>query len=127
MKSTLVLYRRGLCVFSIFGICPGRKVMWKKVLRVLQTRWSTILEGLKEQGYVEGMKEAKQGTYLLGSRLQHLTVSKHRSYAMLSSGKILPNVWSYSRTGPIQGLVLFKDYIMQTKVNKPQELNCLSR
>ena len=46
----------------------------------------------------EWMKEAKQGTYLLGSILQHLTVSKHRSYAMVSSGKILPNVWSYSRT-----------------------------
>ena len=40
----------------------------------------------------EWMKEAKQGTYLLGSRLQHLTVSKQRSYAMMSLGKILPNV-----------------------------------
>ena len=58
----------------------------------------TILEGLRSMDMQEWMKEAKQGTYLLGSRLQHLTVPKHRSYAMLSSGKILPNVWSYSRT-----------------------------
>ena len=40
-KSTLVLYRKSLCVFSGFGICPRRKVMWKKVLRVFRTRGST--------------------------------------------------------------------------------------
>ena len=44
------------------------------------------------------MREAKQGTYLLESRQQHLTVSRHRSCAMQ----------------------------MQTKVNKPHELNISS-
>ena len=31
-------------VFPSFGIRPGRKVMWSKVLQVLQTRGSTILD-----------------------------------------------------------------------------------
>ena len=38
VKSTLVLYRKGLCGFSFsFGIHPGRKVTWSKVLQVLHT------------------------------------------------------------------------------------------
>ena len=57
-----------------------------------------FLRDYRNMDMQEWMKEAKQGTYLLGSRLHHLRVSKNRSYAMLSSGKILPNVWSYSRT-----------------------------
>ena len=42
VKSTLVLYRMGLCGLSSFGICPGRKVMWSKVLQVLWTRGSSV-------------------------------------------------------------------------------------
>ena len=42
-KSTLVLVRKGLCGFFIFGICPRRKVTWSKVLQVLRTRGSIIL------------------------------------------------------------------------------------
>ena len=44
------------------------------------------------------MREARQGTYLLESRQQHLTVSRHRSCAMLNSGKTLPNISISSRT-----------------------------
>ena len=40
----------------------------------------------------EWMKEAKQDTYLLGSKPQPLTALKHRSCAMLTSGKILASV-----------------------------------
>ena len=40
-KRTLVLYRKGLCGFSSFGICPRRKVTWSKVLQVLWTRGSS--------------------------------------------------------------------------------------
>ena len=46
----------------------------------------------------EWMREAEQGTYLLESRLQHLTVSRHKSCAMLNSGKTLPSEWFYSGT-----------------------------
>ena len=42
------------------------------------------------------MREAGQCTYLLESRQQHLTVSRHRSCAMLNTGKTL--------CGSIQGL-----------------------
>ena len=38
MKSTLVLYRKGLCVFSGFGIRPGRKVMKKSVVSIMDQR-----------------------------------------------------------------------------------------
>ena len=41
VKSTLVLYRKGLCGFFSFGIRPGTKAMWSKVLQVLRTRGST--------------------------------------------------------------------------------------
>ena len=40
-KSTLVLVRKGLCGFFLFGIHPRRKVMLSKVLQVLRTRGST--------------------------------------------------------------------------------------
>ena len=44
------------------------------------------------------MREARQDTYLLESRQQHLAVSRHRSCAMLNSGKTL------QMCGSIQGL-----------------------
>ena len=57
-----------------------------------------FLEGLKEYGYA-GMDEGSKTRHLLaGIKTTELDSVKHRSYAMLSSGKILPNVWSYSRT-----------------------------
>ena len=37
-KSTLSMYRKGLCGFFGFGIHPRRKVTWSKVLQVLWTR-----------------------------------------------------------------------------------------
>ena len=43
------------------------------------------------------MREARRGN-LLESRQQHLTVSRHKSYAMLNSWKTLP------MCGSIQGL-----------------------
>ena len=42
-KSTLVLYRKGLCGFLFsFEICPGRKVMLSEVSQVFWTRGSKI-------------------------------------------------------------------------------------
>ena len=62
----------------------------------------------------EWMREAKQGTYLLESRLKHFTVKT----------QILCN--AELREDLAKCVVLFKTYIMQTKVNKPQELNISS-
>ena len=36
------MYRKGRVIFSGFGICPRRKVMWSKVLQVLWTRGTTF-------------------------------------------------------------------------------------
>ena len=58
----------------------------------------TILEGLEEYEYAGIDEGGKTRLLLAGIRQQHLTVSRHRSCAMLNSGKTLPNVWSYSRT-----------------------------
>ena len=59
----------------------------------------------------EWMREAKQGSFLLGSRLQVKT-------------QILCN--AELRQDFAKCVVLVKDYIMQTKVNKPQELHIYS-
>ena len=58
----------------------------------LHKQQDAILAGQRSMAMQEWMREAKQGTYLLESRLQHLTVSRHKSCETLSSGKSLPNV-----------------------------------
>ena len=72
----------------------------------------TIVEGLKEYGYA-GMDE--------GSKTRHLLAGIKTT--ALDSVKTLILCNAELRQDFSKCLILFKDYIMQTKVNKPQEIN----
>ena len=75
----------------------------------------TILEGLKEYGYA-GMDEGNKTRHLLaGIKTTALDSVKRQ---ILYNAKL--------RQDYAKCLVLFNNYIMQTKVNKPQELNISS-
>ena len=75
----------------------------------------TILEGLKEYGYA-GMDE--------GSKTRHLLAGIKTTALDSVKTQILCN--ADLRQDFAKYVVVFKDYIMQTKVNKPQELNISS-
>ena len=75
----------------------------------------TIHERLKEYGYA-GMDE--------GSKTSHLLAGIKTTALDSVKTQILCN--AELRQDFAKGVVLFKDYIMQTKVNKPQELNISS-
>ena len=75
----------------------------------------TILEGLKEYGYA-GMNE--------GSKTRHLLAGIKTTALDSVNTQILCN--AELRQDFAKCVVLFKDYIMQTKANKPQELNISS-
>ena len=72
----------------------------------------TILEGLKEYGH-GGMDE--------GSKTRHLFAGIKTT--ALDSVKAQISCHAELRQDFAKCVVLFKDYIMQTKVDKPQELN----
>ena len=75
----------------------------------------TILEGLRKYGYA-GMDE--------GSKTRHLLAGIKTTALDSVKTHILCN--AELRQDFAKYVVLFKDYIMQTKVNKPQELNISS-
>ena len=75
----------------------------------------TILDGLQECGYA-GMDE--------GSKTRHLLTGIKTTALDSVKTQILCNTELRQDFGKC--VVLFKDYIMQTKVNKPQELNISS-
>ena len=81
----------------------------------LHKKQHTIIQGLKEYGYA-GMD--------MGSKTRHL-LARIKTTALDSvKTQILRN--AELRQDFAKCVVLFKDYIMQTKVNKPQELNISS-
>ena len=81
----------------------------------LHKKQHTIIQGLKEYGYA-GMDK--------GSKTRHL-LARIKTTALDSvKTQILCN--AELRQDFAKCVVLFKDYIMQTKVNKPQELNISS-
>ena len=75
----------------------------------------TILEGLKEYGYAQ-MDE--------GSKTRHLLAGIKTTALDSVKTQILCN--AELRQDRTKCVVLFKDYIIKTKVNKPQELNISS-
>ena len=75
----------------------------------------TILEGIKEYGYA-GMDE--------GSKTRHLLAGIKTTVLDSVKTQILCN--SELKKDFAKCVILFKDYIMQTKVIKPQELNISS-
>ena len=75
----------------------------------------TILEGLKEYGYA-GMDE--------GSKTRHILAGIKTTALDSVKTQILCN--AELRHDFAKCVVLFKDYILQPKVNKPQDLNISS-
>ena len=71
-----------------------------------------ILEGLKEYGYA-GMGEESKTRHLLAA-IRTTALDSVKTHILCNAEL---------RQDFAKCVVLFKDYIMQTKVNKPQELN----
>ena len=87
----------------------------KRRYTTLYKEQQTILEGLQEYGYA-GMDE--------GSKTRHLLAGIKTTALDSVKTQLLCN--RELRQDFANCVVLFKDYIMQTKVNKPQEMNISS-
>ena len=83
---------------------------------MLHKEQHTILEGLKEYGYA-GMDEGSKMTHLLA--LIKTTALDSVKTQILCNAEL--------RQDFAKCVVLFKDYIMKAKVNKPQELTISSK
>ena len=100
----------------INATCRGERRHWDfERYATLHKEQHTILEGLKEYGYAP-MDE--------GSKARHLLAGIKTT--ALDSVKTQIQCNAEPRQDFAKCVVLFKDSIMQTKVNKPQELNISS-
>ena len=96
--------------------CSGEGRCWDfERYATLHKEQHTILEGLREYGYA-GMDE--------GSETRHLLAGMKTTALDSVKTQILCN--AELRQDFAKCVVLFEDYIMQTKVNKPHELNISS-